>query len=137
MHVLHTALLRYPTVNFLVFCSNKQRLWLIDFCHVVLTKFKCISIVQWYNSVIHIWSKHGERWCDRRREKHCLFSLQWMNMTIQTRSLKLKSDDFQSYPKRNIAAKDEKGVDDARKYKYFVNCSFSSFKNKICVLIKL
>ena len=60
-----------------------------------------------------------------------------MNTTIQTWSFKLKSDDFQSYPKRNIAAKDEKGVDDVRKYMHFVNCSFSSFKNKICVLIKL
>ena len=57
-------------------------------------------------------------------------------MTIQTCSVKLKSDDFRGYPKRNIAAKDEKGADDARKV-YFENCSFSSFKNKICVLIKL
>ena len=40
-------------------------------------------------------------------------------MTIQTWSVKLKSDDFRGYPKRNIAAKDEKGADDARKVHVF------------------
>ena len=50
-----------------------------------------------------------------------------MNMTIQTRSLKLKSDDFRSYPKRNIAAKDEKGADDARKVHVFCELFIQQF----------
>jgi len=50
-----------------------------------------------------------------------------MNTTIQTWSLKLKSDDFQSYPKRNIAAKDEKGADDARKVHVFYELFIQQF----------
>ena len=50
------------------------------------------------------WSEHGGKWRDRRREKHCQFSFSWMNTTTQTWSLKLKSNDFQSYPRRETAA---------------------------------
>ena len=51
--------------------------------------------------------------------------------------LNIKSDDFWSYRKRNIAAKDEKGADDARKVHVFCELFIQQFKNKSCVLIKL
>ena len=50
------------------------------------------------------WSKHDGNWRDRRREKHCHFSFSWMKTTTQTWSLKLLSNDFQSYPRRETAA---------------------------------
>ena len=50
------------------------------------------------------WSKHGGKWHDRRWEKHCQFSFSWMNTTTPTWSLKLKSNDFQSYPRKETAA---------------------------------
>ena len=50
-------------------------------------------------------SKHAGKWRDRRREKHNQFSFALMNTTTQTRSLsKLKSNDFQSYPRGESAA---------------------------------
>ena len=75
--------------------SNVSRSWYIK---------QCTPIRIHYST----WSKHGGKWCDRRQEKHCQFSFSWMNTTTftitQTWSLKLKSNDFQSYPRRETAA---------------------------------
>ena len=68
--------------------------------HMALTKTKCTPIVIHYLT----WSRHGGKCRDRRLEKHCQFSFSWMNTTTQTWSLKLKSNDFQSYPRRETAA---------------------------------
>ena len=61
------------------------------------------------------WSKHGGKWRDRRWEKHCQFSLLGMNTTTQTWSLKLKSNNFQSYPRRETAG-------GGKSIEYWVNC---------------
>ena len=66
--------------------SNVSRLWYIK---------QCTPLGLHYST----WSKHGGKWRDRRWEKHCQLSFSWMNITTQTRSLKLKSNNFQSYPR--------------------------------------
>ena len=71
--------------------SNVLRLWYIKQCTLLGIHYST-------------WSKHGGKWRDRRREKHCQFSFLWMNTTTQTWSLKLKSNNFQSYPRRETAA---------------------------------
>ena len=79
--------------------------------HVALTEIKCIPIVidqVMYPLGLHYKTrlKHGRKWCDRRREKHCQLSFSWMNTTTwpQTRILNLKSNDFSSHPRRETAA---------------------------------
>ena len=80
----------------------------------------------WYNKQctplgIHYstWSKHGGKERDRRREKDWQFSFSWMNTTTwtQTRSLKLKGIDFQSYPRLEEKQQlvEEKDADNIRK----------------------
>ena len=55
----------------------------------------------------------GGKWRDKRREKHCQFSFSWMNATTQTRSLKLKSNDFIPEEKQQLV--EEKYADNIRK----------------------
>ena len=53
------------------------------------------------------WSKHGGKWRDRRRRKLPVFTFRDEHnndSTTQTWSVKLKSNDFQSYPWRETAA---------------------------------
>ena len=107
-------------VIFLDFHSTKQGLPMVDFGHMVLTKIKCIPIVIHLSKKyctplgIHysMWSKHGGAgwnwqcfshllYTYRRWEKHCQFPFSWMNTTTQTWSLKLKTNDFQRYPRAN------------------------------------
>ena len=68
----------YCVVIFLDFHSTKQGVrdchWLI-LDHMALTKIKCIPIVIHYSTR----SKHGGKRRDRRREKHCQFSLSGVN----------------------------------------------------------
>ena len=61
------------------------------------------------------WSKHGGKWRDRRREKHCQFSFSWINTTTQTWSLRLKSNDFQVMPWEKQQLVEEKDEDSIRK----------------------
>ena len=72
--------------------------------HMALNKTKCTPIVIHYLT----WSRHGGKCRDRRWEKHCQFSFSWMNTTTQTWNLKLKSNDNQSYPRRETAASGRK-----------------------------
>ena len=58
---------------------------------------------------------HGEKWRDRRREKHCLFSFSWINTTTQTWSLMLKSNDFQVMPEEKQHLVEENDADSVRK----------------------
>ena len=53
------------------------------------------------------WSKHGGKWRDRRRRKLPVFTFRDEHnndSTTQTWSVKLKSNDFQGYPRRETAA---------------------------------
>ena len=84
--------------------------------------------------------------------KNCQFSFSWMNTTTQTRSLKLKSNDFKSYPSRETAASGGKDADNISKvlceafiqwfwelnfccYKYRVDC-FGSLRLFFLLLLK-
>ena len=71
---------------------------------------QCTPLVIHYST----WSKHCGKWRDRRREKHYQLSFSWINTTTQTRSLKLKSNDFYRYPTRETAAS---GGERCRQYK--------------------
>ena len=134
-----------------------------------------------------MWSKHGGKWRDRRREKHCHFSfswiacvawrfcragrtsgvfqvapapissrflyprpplllsapnqnrhatqaISWMKTTTQTWGLKLKSNDFQSYPREKQQLMEEKHADSIRKVlcksfiQWFWELNLRSFK---------
>ena len=67
------------------------------------------------SNVSHAGYMHGEKWCDRRREKLCQFSFSWINTTTQTWSLKLKSNDFQVMPWVEQQLVEEKDTDSIRK----------------------
>ena len=73
------------------------------------------------DTLLHVKSKHGRKWTDRRQEKHCRFSLSGMNTqqesTTQTWiSLKLNSNVFQSYPEKKQQLVDqEKDADNIKK----------------------
>ena len=70
--------------------SNVSRSWYIRQCSLLRTHYST-------------WPKHSGKWHDRRQEKHCQFCFLGMN-TTKTQSLnKLKSDNFQSYPRGEAA----------------------------------
>ena len=82
------------------------------------------------DTLLHVKSKHGRKWTDRRQEKHCRFSLSGMNTqqesTTQTWiSLKLNSNVFQSYPEKKQQLVDqEKDADNIKKVLSCKSCIY-------------
>ena len=87
----HSTAIGWFLVTWLWLKSNVSRSWCVK---------QCTPLGIHYS----MWSKRGGKWRNKRREKHCQFSFSWMNTTTQTRRLKLKSNDFWSYPRRETAA---------------------------------
>ena len=61
-----------------------------------------------------MWSKHGGKWHDRRREIHCQFSFSWMNTITQTWNLKLKRNNL-VIPEKKQQLVEETDADNMRK----------------------
>ena len=82
-------------------------------------------------------SKHGGKWCDKRREKHCQFSFLWTNTTTQRWSLKQKETIFKVIPEEKQRLVEENDADNIRKVlrkssiHWFWELNLYSYKNRV------
>ena len=80
-------------------------------------------------------SKHGGKWRDKGREKHCQFSFLWTNTTTQRWSLKQKDTIFKVIPEEKQQLVEENDADNIRKVlgksfiQWFWELNFYSYKN--------
>ena len=84
-----------------------------------------------------MWSKHGGKWRDKRREKHCQFSFLWTNTTTQRWSLKQKETIFKVIPEEKQQLVEENDADNIRKglgksfIRWFWELNLYSYKNRV------